>query len=301
MSSNITLHSTTENEDEVTPPPDPKCASELEYTIKRSRQLSSILTLCRGLKDREGKHIISLDQDPFTHIKLARSVAPKAITFKDEVVRRWTQFKDEGLLAPNATQPQPKNWNIERCEKWMDENPIKNPHDVFFLTKTAQAVKSQALLTLKNKEAEKRLLEKSWVGKQPWLRLIHSLVDHDDIKLLYLRRNDVPTSRMAVENRNSTNNRPKSVWERLAEKWNDPQYIVQTAAIPGLHSDFVQSEVIAHFQVCDMLPAMAEKCEGKFSNMVVTMMRIIQKWEQSGQGDGGFDIGGDASSRCSWV
>ena len=217
----------------------------------------------------------------------------KAQQFKDEVVRRWNQFKAENLLPPNAVEPQPKGWNLDKLEKWLEENPIRNQHDIAFLTKTALAVKQQAVATLTAKEAEKRLLDKSWVGKLPWMRLIHSLVDDDEIKLLFLHRNDVSTSRMAVENRNSTEKKPKSVWERLSDKWNDPSYVVETAEIDGLHSDFVYSELICHSQVKHMVAATPEKCEGKFSNMIVAMTRVITKWEQSGQGDGGFNSDDD--------
>ena len=47
------------------------------------------------------------------------------------------------------------------------------------------------------------------------LRLIHALVDHDDVKSAYLTRHDLPSGRMAIENRNTVEAHTGTVWQML--------------------------------------------------------------------------------------
>ena len=59
---------------------------------------------------------------------------------------------------------------------------------------------------------------KRWSRRLPYLRLIHALIDHDNIKAAYIRRGDIPLGRMAVENRNTEEARAASVCQMLADK-----------------------------------------------------------------------------------
>ena len=80
--------------------------------------------------------------------------------------------------------------------------------------------KQIATAAFDGKRAEKDLLEKNWTGNYPYLRLIHCLIDNDDIKRAFLYRNDVDSTRMTEENRNSVDKCQKTVWELLSDKWN---------------------------------------------------------------------------------
>ncbi len=73
---------------------------------------------------------------------------------------------------------------------------------------------------------------KSWSGRLPYLCLIHALIDHDNIKAASIHRSDIPSGRMAVENRNTEEARAASVWQMLADKWNDESFAPATASKP---------------------------------------------------------------------
>ena len=56
----------------------------------------------------------------------------------------------------------------------------------------------------------------------------------------------------------------------------------------ALHSDFGLPVVIDHNIVSSMAVAMAEKVKDKWLGLIHELKRIIEKWERSGQGGGGY-------------
>jgi hypothetical protein len=94
---------------------------------------------------------------------------------------------------------------------------------------------------------------------------------------------------MAVENRNSKEKRPKTVWELMADEWNNPFFAPETEEIQGLHSNFSTTEALDHDLVSQMSPATPERCQRAVSSMIVELSRVIRNWEASGQGDGGVE------------
>ena len=141
-------------------------------------------------------------------------------------------------------------------------------------------------------EAEKTvvvaLFNKRWVGKEPILWLIHALVHNDEIKHAYLERFDVPSDRMVIENRNTPETRAACCWAMMAAKWNDPLFSPSSILMGELHSDFGGPTVIDHDVISDLTAATAEKVKDKWSGLLHGLKRQIEKWERSGQGDGGY-------------
>jgi hypothetical protein len=117
--------------------------------------------------------------------------------------------------------------------------------------------------------------------------LIHTLVDHDEIKAKFLNRLNLPAGRSSVENREQI--RATNVWHLMATKWNDKDFEPETVSLPEVHTDFSFSEQIFHLDVENLTPATAEKVEDKWSAMVLEMNRCIANWQKSGQGEGGID------------
>jgi len=139
----------------------------------------------------------------------------------------------------------------------------------------------------KEMEEESSLFNKRWIGKEPILRLIHALIDDDDIKRAYLVRLDVSSDRMVIENRNTPESKAASVWAMMSRKWNDPQFSPSSMII-DLHSDFYDPIAIDHDVVSDMIPATPEKVKEKWDCLMHELKRGIANWERSGQGDGGY-------------
>ncbi len=136
------------------------------------------------------------------------------------------------------------------------------------------------------------------------MRLIHCLVDIDDIKRAYLRRNDIPKGRLHLDNRNSVDKRARTVCEMIADQFNDETFSPQSEAVEGLHSEFITSEVLLDYSLVQgMLTATAERCQLKLSKMMARLKRFVEKWEMSGQGKGALvevHIHHDEQPRVSW-
>ena len=85
----------------------------------------------------------------------------------------------------------------------MDEYPIAGDDDIKFIKKTIAERVNAGTKAAAEKEREARDIAKggsNWVGKYPMHRLIHALVDHDEIKRAFLMRHNLPNGRMTVEN-----------------------------------------------------------------------------------------------------
>ncbi len=74
----------------------------------------------------------------------------------------------------------------------------------------------------------------NWVGKYPFLRVLHAIIDNEDIKGSFLRRVVLPSGHMAIENRVHI----VSVWTKIAEAWNDPAFEPCTEALTKEHTYF---------------------------------------------------------------
>ncbi len=87
----------------------------------------------------------------------------------------------------------------------------------------------------------------------------------------------------------------------MSDKWNDPHFSSCTTVMGELHSDFAFPIVIDHNVVSDMTPATPEKVKDRWASLVHELKRKIEKWEMSGQGDGGrmtFDFEDEDALGC---
>ena len=180
--------------------------------------------------------------------------------------------------------PRPKQWSLSKVHKWLEENPIGNGFGREFLLAAVDERLVMAEKAAKETEDELSLFNKKLIGKEPILRLIHALIDDDDIKIAYLVRLDVSSDRMVVENRNTPASKAASVWAIMSRKWNDLHFLPTTRRI-DLHSDFYDPIAIDHDV---MTPATPEKVKEKWDGLLHELKRGIANWERSGQGDSGY-------------
>ncbi len=108
-------------------------------------------------------------------------------------------------------------------------------------------------------EDDAKLGAGNWVGKYPFLRVLHATIDNEDNKRSFIRRADLPPGRMSVENQKSV----VSVWTKIAETWNDLDFNPATKAMPNEHTNFAVSDIISHELVAHMSAATVEKDELK--------------------------------------
>ena len=92
-------------------------------------------------------------------------------------------------------------------------------------------------------EDNARLGAKNW-NSDACMRLIHALVDHEEIKAKFLNRLNLPAGFSSVKNREQL--RATNVWRLLAEKWNDKNFNPETVVVPAVHTNFTFSDIILH-------------------------------------------------------
>jgi hypothetical protein len=176
---------------------------------------------------------------------------------------------------------------LVKIHEWLEQNVIVNAADIAFVKDTVASRKEVAEAAQReNDEDNARLGAGNW-NSDACMRLIHALVDHDEIKAKFLNRLNLPAGRSSVENREQL--RGTDVWHLMADKWNDKNFITETVSMPALHSEFTFSDIILHSDVENLTPATAEKVEGKWGDMILEMNRCIANWQKSGQGECGID------------
>jgi len=82
--------------------------------------------------------------------------------------------------------------------------------------------------------------------------------------------------------------RPQTVFELVAQLWNDSSFN-PTAPASDCHSDYQTAVDCSYEVVAGLAPATPQKIEDVFTSMRSDLLRIISRWEQSGQGEGGMD------------
>jgi hypothetical protein len=82
--------------------------------------------------------------------------------------------------------------------------------------------------------------------------------------------------------------RPPSVFEVIAKLWNSSSF--NPVAPPSeCRMDFQMATDCSYEVVAGLVPATPQEIEDCFTSMRSDLLRIITRWEQSGQGEGGFD------------
>jgi hypothetical protein len=85
------------------------------------------------------------------------------------------------------------------------------------------------------------------------------------------------------------------VFEVVSEMWNSPDFN-PVAPSSDCHSDFERATTCFYEDVQALSPATPQEIEDIFVTMRCDLNRIIRRWEQSGQGEGGMDDEDEDSS-----
>ncbi len=107
------------------------------------------------------------------------------------------EVKRRGELFDAQPSPTPAQWNMEKMTSWLLEQPICNPTCVEFLTTETARMTAIFEEALRVKKSEKTGRVGLWTRNEPWLRLLHCILD-DDIRQGYLQRDKV-ASRPALD------------------------------------------------------------------------------------------------------
>jgi hypothetical protein len=251
--------------------------------------MKSLIVLCYGLQNTDGTDLIDINEDPWKSLPVS-TTKPNASDYREEVLRRYESLNLAGVGLKEP--PRPKQWKLDKLLEWLKKYPLHDVSDVQFLQAEVESRRIVAERINKERATHNNdhdKADRSWYGPIPILRLFCGLTDNEDIRRAYLTRNDISNDRLELDNLRS-DKRQKTVWELLSDKWNDTDYEAVTEAFADLHEDFSESIVIPHSKVSHLAVATPEKCKEKLSTMLVALKRIVDKWERSGQGDGGIDV-----------
>jgi hypothetical protein len=80
--------------------------------------------------------------------------------------------------------------------------------------------------------------------------------------------------------------RPQTLFEEIAELWNSSAFN-PVAPASECHLDFLSATDCSYALVAGLTTATPQRIEDTFTSMRSELLRIITRWEQSGQGEGG--------------
>ena len=274
-----------------------------------------------GLNGDNGP-LFSLEQEPWSLLP-KNALRPKNNEYVKEITRRSKLYNIQPIPRPsNWTRQQIMEW-LERNPIHEVEDiaflskEVRRVRDVLIRAVSApegnyraDAVATNAVGSIRN-----------WRGPVPYLRIIMCLT-RDHVKSLFLDRAN-SRSRLEIDARNNENRyvkggmfllcllvflvlalhvttlltlpmlyqqhrRPQTVFEVISDMWNSPDFN-PVAPASECHSDFQSATICSYEQVEGLCPATPQRIEDVFTSMRSDLLRIITRWEQSGQGEGGMD------------
>lgn len=246
-----------------------------EHYVVQGNSKKQLYLMCIGLYNDDGTALFDISVAPFTKLK-KRAVKPKREEFAGEVIRRAGCIQQQQV-------PKAANWNMNKCTEWLLTNPVTAEQDISFLKKEVQKLRNIAASALSESDEGEFSAGSPWRGNLPFLRLILCIIQ-DDIKDKY-RRYGAVMSRLELDGRNSEN-RPPNVFELIADRWNDSTFN-PTAPVSDCHHDYLCAIPCSYSLVDMLLPATPQKVKDHIAAIRTDLNRIISRWEQSGQGDGG--------------
>jgi len=253
-----------------------------KFYVSKGNDKRILICLCIGLKGADGQPLINPDKDPWAKQAADVRKPNMAEHLKPEILCRSSSFVTFG----SKSAPRPGQWNLEKCMEWLHAYPIIDLDCKEFLRLEALRVTKILKDAVQEKDTEALAIRFGvWAGPKPYLRLVHCIID-DSIRPHYLRR-DAVLSRAQLDSRNS-DSRPPTAYERIAAKWNDPTFNPSTA-VSDCHHDFSAPIEIGHESVKHLRPAVAGDIKDRLTDIRARLIRMIKKWERSGQGDGGRD------------
>ena len=151
------------------------CDSQINYEVN-DNNIRVLMAMAIGLRDNNDKLYDGDKTDDRFPLKQKKSWHPGNDLLVKEIKRRKKIMND-----PSNTSQQTK-----RCDAidWMMKNPLTESEDVLFVKGQMDEITKMVKNAEKEKEDMKRHI--NWTGTIPHLRLIHCLVDNENIRAAFL-------------------------------------------------------------------------------------------------------------------
>jgi len=190
-----------ENDDAAAADPPRETFAEFFYVNEGNRSLKSLAILSLGVNNDDGSPLFDPSVLPWSAALRPSALKMTANDLRNEVKRHCVAGN-----VPNA--PRPNQWTVAKCTDWLEKNPIVADDEIAYIKNiiahrisVAQEANLNAPLPCSQSTASSNVGTGNWIGKYPHLRLIHAIVDDNEIKTAYLHRLVIPNGRMAIENR----------------------------------------------------------------------------------------------------
>ena len=180
-----------------------------QHFISKGNDIKVLFAMGIGIIDNDGDIVSSFEPPKYPNTS-KKTWYPQRIHLIDEIERRKKLLKDCSKTN--------KQWNKDKAVEWFVNNPVTAVIDVSFLQRRLKAFIEEA-------NAASATSSNYWVGSVPvpFPRLIHCLVDFENIKEPFLKSFDTMT-RQSLDGRFNDDIRRDSPWVLIADKWNDINY-----------------------------------------------------------------------------
>ena len=124
--------------------------------------------------DGNGFHLIDTETDPWAKQPAEVKKPKQAEHVKPEIIPRAALF--------GMKQPWPGQWNVEKCFEWLNENLVMDVECRMFLLKEAARLNKILTDAIQEKVAvlaSTIRLSRVWSGPNPYLRLLHCIIEDD--------------------------------------------------------------------------------------------------------------------------
>lgn len=246
-----------------------KSRAQIHHETQNS-SVQVLLSMAVGIRDKNEQEIANFEtEEPFVSAPRRRLWKPtNKMHLTPEMHRRWSILK---IGRKPGSQ-----WAASDVMDWLRTHPIDDDADVTYIEEKVAEFKTNlhenALREgmLRTKQANHNV---SWSGAVPYLRLIHCLVDHEDIRRAFEQSlGTSPQSRPIV-------------YDLLANKWNDENYNPVTVIYPLLHDDFSKEINIGYAQVAQFGKIYPYNVRNVLDTMRMRLTFIMNRWESSRVGD----------------
>lgn len=268
------------SEDGISPLSSGLCESSYK---SNGEQLCQLMSMCIGLKSHDDRTLGDACAVPYSTMKHRKKVNPTQKHMADEIKRR--------SLANGEDCPTCKYWTKDKLVLWLNENPVSEPSDINFLVTSEKTLfdtvkASTTASTVSDTSSGSR--SAPWTTNEPYLRLYHCIF-HEEVQPLLMSMNDV-MDRSTLDARNSSA-RPETFFEAVARIFNDECVFFTTEILPDLHYSFAHPLLLDIDEMPG--PVTAEEVKKRFADARAKLIKIISKWELSGNGFGQRSVGDD--------
>ena len=93
--------------------------------------LKILVTMCHGLKNKNGSDLVDLDKDPWALMKVSM-YCPNLGKWNNEIRKRARINipTKQSAKVSKKDNPLTNQWTITKCQQWLKAFPITNPSDV---------------------------------------------------------------------------------------------------------------------------------------------------------------------------